>query len=206
MRKRSTFLGAVAAVASTAVLATAAAPAASSSAQAAIPVLCPVIVGNPSNDPVRIVLSANYNFGSAGGLDSNFEPDGCGTLTWDLANGTINPRLTGTLYAKNAIGTKVRMSCSHRDVDGTLLWTTNIPPKLVGSDDVDGVPDQPVGVQQPADLPGRCRAPAGDQRRLGGPGHRVVYIGSSTKAPDAARRSARAGLRQRQLHQRRTGG
>jgi hypothetical protein len=134
MRKRSTFLGAVAAVASTAVLATAAAPAAASSAHAAIPVLCPVIVGTPSNDPVRIVLSANYDFGSAGGLNSNLEPAGCGTLTWDLANGMITPRLTGSLYAKNAIGTRVRMRLRHRDVDGTLLATTTGPQKVVDSD------------------------------------------------------------------------
>ena len=187
MRKRSTFLGAVAAVASTAVLATAAAPAASSSAHAAIPVLCPVIVGNPSNDPVRIVLSANYDFGSAGGLDSNFEPAGCGTLTWDLANGTITPRLTGSLYAKNAIGTNIRMSLKHRDVDGTLLWTTNSPPELVGTNDVTEFPINLAAYNNPLIYQVDVELQQLVNNVWEAQGTESEFIGSSTKAPDAAR-------------------
>jgi hypothetical protein len=187
MRKRSTFLGALAAVASTAALATAAAPVTSSPAHAAIPVLCPVLGGTPTNDPVRIVLGANYDFGSAGGLDSNNEPAGCGLLTWDLANGTITPRLTGALYAKNAIGTTIRMSLKHRDVDGTLLHTTNQTPKLVETNDETEFPvnlgayDNPLIYQVDVEL----------QQLVGGvwstQGTESEFIGSSTKAADAVR-------------------
>jgi hypothetical protein len=187
MRKRSTLLGALAAVASTATLATAAAPVTSSPAHAATPVLCPVIVGNPSNDPVRIVLPANFDFGSAGGLDSNNEPAGCGTLTWDLANGTITPRLSGSLYAKNAIGTQVRMRMRHRDVDGTLLATTTGTTKLVQTNDETEFPinlgayNNPLIYQVDVEL----------QQLINGAwttqGTESEFIGTSNKAADAVR-------------------
>jgi hypothetical protein len=152
-------------------------------------VLCPnpVLPANPSNDPVRIVLGANFDFGSAGGLDSNNEPAGCGLLTWDLANGTITPRLTGSLYARNAIGTTIRMSLKHRDVDGTLLHTTNQPEKLVETDDETefsvnlGGYDDPDIYQVDVEL----------QQKVNGvwetEGTESEYIGSSTKAADAVR-------------------
>jgi hypothetical protein len=188
MRKRSTLLGALAAVASAAALATAAAPVMSSPAHA-IPVLCPgpVLGQNPSNDPVRIVLGANYDFGSAGGLDSNNEPAGCGLLTWDLANGTITPRLTGSLYARNAIGTEIRMSLKHRDVDGTLLHTTNQPSKLVETDDETEFPvnlgayNDPRIYQVDVELQ---QFVDGDWETEG---TESEFIGSSTKAADAVR-------------------
>ena len=186
MRKRSTFLGALAAVASTAALAAVAAPVTSSPAQAAA-VLCPVIGGTPSNDPVRIVLPANYDFGSAGGLNSNNEPAGCGSLRWDLANDTITPRLTGSLYAKNAIGTTIRMSLKHRDVDGTLLHTTNTASKLVETNDET---EFPINVGAYAN-PHIYQVDVELQQLVSGAwsalGTESEFIGSSSKSPDAVR-------------------
>jgi hypothetical protein len=186
MHKRSTFLGALAAVASTAALATAT-PLTSSPVHAALPVLCPVIGANPSNDPVRIVLPANYDFGSPGGLTSSNEPAGCGLLTWDLANDTITPRLTGSLYAKNAIGTRVRMRLRHRDVDGTLLATTTGGTKVVQTDDETEFPinlgayNSPLIYQVDVEL----------QQKINGAwttqGSESEFIGSSNKAADAVR-------------------
>jgi hypothetical protein len=188
MRKRSTFLGALGAVASAAALATAAAPVMSSPAHA-IPVLCPVTVlgGNPSNDPVRIVLPANFDFGSAGGLDSNNEPAGCGLLTWDLANGTITPRLTGSLYARNAIGTTIRMSLKHRDVDGTLLHTTNQPSKLVETDDETEFPVNLGAYNDPLIYQVDVELQQFVNNAWSTEGTASVFIGSSSKSPDAAR-------------------
>jgi hypothetical protein len=186
MRKRSTFLGALAAVASTAALAAVAAPVTSSPAQAAA-VLCPVIGGIPSNDPVRIVLPANYDFGSAGGLNGNNEPAGCGSLRWDLANDTITPRLSGSLYAKNAIGTTIRMSLKHRDVDGTLLHTTNTASNLVETNDET---EFPINVGAYAN-PRIYQVDVELQQLVSGAwstlGTESEFIGSSSKSPDSAR-------------------
>jgi hypothetical protein len=101
----------------------------------AIPVLCPVIIDEvPAPDPIRIA-TIGYDLGS-GGMDGN-EPAGCGTLSWGAADDTFTPHLDATLYAKNAMGTDVRVRLRHYDVDGTLLATSNGARHEVGSNDVE---------------------------------------------------------------------
>ena len=185
MFKKSPILGALGTIAALAVLGSTV-PVAASPAHASTP--CAVFLpSDPPPDAVRINL-VNHDFGGGAGLDENNDAENCGTLTWDLANGTIKPRLTGTLYAKNAIGTRVRMSLRHRDVDGTLLRTTNSLPKDVLSDDVEEFPIDLFGYSSPliyqvdVELQQEISPNVWDVR-----GSQTVYIGSSTKAPDSVR-------------------
>jgi hypothetical protein len=185
MFQKSSILGALGTIAALAVLGSTV-PVAASSAHALTP--CAVFLpSDPPPDAVRINL-VNHDFGGDAGLDENNDVENCGTLTWDLANGTIKPRLTGTLYAKNAIGTRVRMSLRHRDVDGTLLWTTNSLPNDVLSDDVEEFPINLFGYSSPliyqvdVELQQEISPDVWDVR-----GSQTVYIGSSTKAPDSVR-------------------
>ena len=156
-------------------------------AEAAIPVLCPILNNvHPAPDPMRITL-VNYDFGAGEHVDG--EPDSCGTLTWDLTGGTITPRLTGNLYARNAVGTEVRMRLRHRDVDGTLLASSNGAPKQVLSNDVEdntfainlGAYSNPAIYQVDVEL----------QQKVAGlwetKGTDTAYIGSAAKADDLVR-------------------
>ena len=182
MFKTFTLIGA--AVASVAVLGAALPASAAPPAPAQIPVLCPVLgTPPPVDDNVRIVLPQNFDFGD-GELNSSSEPSGCGTLTWDLANGTITPRLEGTLFAKNAIGTEVRMRLRYRDVDGTLLETQPGGTKEVTSNDVT---EFTIDLGDYSD-PLIYRVDVELQQKLGGVwqtlGTEREYIGSQSKSPD----------------------
>ena len=182
MFKTFTLIGA--AVASVAVLGAALPASAASPAPAQIPVLCPVLgTPPPVDDNVRIVLPQNFDFGD-GELNSSSEPSGCGTLTWDLANGTITPQLEGTLFAKNAIGTEVRMRLRYRDVDGTLLETKPGGTKEVTSNDVT---EFTIDLGDYSD-PLIYRVDVELQQKLGGVwqtlGTEREYIGSQSKSPD----------------------
>ena len=162
-------------------------PASASSVQIPIVLSCPIPINvHPTPDNVKIEL-VNYDFGS--GEHVSGEPEGCGTLTWDLTGGTITPRLTGNLYAKNAIGTEVRMRLRHRDVHGTLLGTTFGATKQVTSNDVEentfpinlGNYSNPAIYQVDVEL----------QERIGGSwttmGSETEHIGSADKGDDAVR-------------------
>jgi hypothetical protein len=186
MFKRSRLIGGLGAAAAAAVLGSAM-PAMSGPAHA-LPVLCAVPFGtDPAPDPVRITLP-NHDFGS-GGLDGN-EPAGCGRLTWDLANDTITPHLEGTLYAKNAIGTRVRMVLEYRDVDGTLLETQRGAAKLVQSNDV---AEFPINLGAYSD-PLIYRVDVELQQRINGTwdtqGTEREHVGSAAKAPDSVKITA----------------
>jgi hypothetical protein len=182
MYKRKRFIGALGAVAAVAVLASAVS-AASGSAEAAT-VACPASIVGPPKDAVRITL-VNYDFGDGELVDN--EPEGCGTLTWNLDDDTITPELDGTMFAKNAIGTRVRMRLRHRDVDGTLLATSTGASKLVETNDVE---EFPIDLGNYSD-PLIYRVDVELQQRINGvwetKGTEREYLGSASKAPDAVR-------------------
>jgi hypothetical protein len=185
MFKKSPILGALGTIAALAVLGSTV-PVGTTPAHASTP--CAVFLpSDPPPDAVRI-NRVNFDFGGNAGLDENNDAENCGTLTWDLANGTIKPRLTGTLYAKNSIGTTVRMSLRHRDVDGTPLGRTNTQPKEVLSDDVEEFPinlsgfNSPLIYQVDVELQQETSPDVWEVQ-----GSQTVYIGSSTKAPESVR-------------------
>jgi hypothetical protein len=185
MFKKSSILGALGTLAALAVLGSTV-PVAVSPAHAST-VCATFLPSNPPPDAVRI-NRVNFDFGGDAGLDENNDAENCGTLTWDLANGTIKPRLTGTLYAKNSIGTTVRMSLRHRDVDGTLLHTTNNQPQEVFTDGLEEFPINLFGYSSPliyrvdVELQQETSADVWEVK-----GSQTVYIGSSTKSPDSVR-------------------
>lgn len=184
MNKRSPIVGALGAIAAVAALGTAL-PATSSPAQAST-LACAVPIGVfPAPDPIRIE-TVGYDFGD-GGLDSSNAPVGCGTVSWDLGNGTITPRLTGTLYAKNGIGTEIRMRLRHFDVDGTLLQTTNGSTKQVLTDDVEEFPIVLGNYSNPLTYRVDVELQLWDGTEWDTRGTQSANIASATKAADAVR-------------------
>ena len=101
----------------------------------------------------RPLLGVGEDFGS--GNYTGGAPTGSGTLTWDLANNTIKPRLTGNLYVQNGLGTDFRMRMRNYDVHGNHLGRHRQPPQEADVEQRPDVPDQHGRLQQPGDLQDR---------------------------------------------------
>ena len=118
-------------------------------------------IGSQSKSPDNVLNTAvGQDFGT--GPFSGGQPSAPGTLTWDLANDTITPRLTGDLIMVNSQGTRARMRITSYDVHGNELSRFASDTKEPASNAVAEVPDQlGAGPRRPGDLPGGRR----DHRR-----------------------------------------
>lgn len=72
----------------------------------------------PPPDPVRLT-ALNVDFGA--GTFVQGVPSAFGMLTWDLLSGTVEPRLTGTLYMNGSLGREAKMQMRFFDVFDNLL-------------------------------------------------------------------------------------